>query len=922
MKTRSVKLFFILLFFSVLFSAAASENTLLVHKTEYFDIIYAKSSEVSAALLAEHADSYAEEISSRLNKKPPKRMPVYIVSDKEDLNGYFTSSPYGRIVLFDTLPSEGQLANLGSVILKVFYHELTHAISLNYILPLLPLSFTEGAAVLFESFDGMQGRLNDPLLYHHLMQGKIEGVSPSWKQAAGHRDVYPGGFWGYIYGAGFADYLQKIYGMETYSQYWHSSFYLFPRGKTKKIFNKKLDELWNNFIESIYFPQEVRLPVPAIKGVNKSGFSVTASNENGFACFDFAKKEVVFYTSDGTRKKLFTANSTLSRLSFSQDGNRLLVTDIVNTLKNEKYRVSVFDLKNGTFLHEQYLSIRDAAFCGADTICGVEVNAQFSSLVLIKAGDAAEKKEVLFQAGPGKPYSALYNPVFAGKNKIAFLAADGLKRDILIMDTVSREIKKLEFETPLSAIRYLQTNNSEQEPVLTFSWADKRMLYRSGIYTVKTNTLKVLQNDISGGTFFPVVLSKSSPDEVFYVGVHSKYNSLYKIKESAFSGMPVTLKKLNADDVNGTAEVSDAATLNAKKYNYFSWLWKVSPSPVIKLPSDFKKFEQIGLGIKLSGIDASTFLEFSATSVFYFKPFFYQGEFGFKINSKPANFELDLYDINNGFKYRKTGITAGTEAVFPTKSIYRNFYLSAGSSFEAFSFFPADFGKNKTLYAYKLTDHILSEEISAGYSYRKTKERLASDFFAKDTRSVKLNVGLKHAVHFKSKLNAVIVQGLASFKTPVVPLNLKLSSYSGYNAYFDPQEGAYAFFGNTAFAGMGSFLPAMPEYDAVKRTIQKHSGKIAYGFGLDTELTFFSYEIQTGSCWLPIFFNRVNISAGYKNAINFLDIASGKPSLYQSAYGRITLRVSGIITIGAEYAHPLEKGVKMGKFNAVISADL
>ena len=125
--------------------AYASAAELLVHKTKYFDIIYAKESEKSAALLAEYADRYAEEIASRLNKKIWVRMPVYILAGAESLNGYFTFFPYPRIVVFDTVSDDGTLGNLNDTMLKVFYHELTHAISLIYYLPVLPLSFNEGA---------------------------------------------------------------------------------------------------------------------------------------------------------------------------------------------------------------------------------------------------------------------------------------------------------------------------------------------------------------------------------------------------------------------------------------------------------------------------------------------------------------------------------------------------------------------------------------------------------------------------------------------------------------------------------------------------------------------------------------------------------------------------------------------------------
>ncbi len=912
---------FLFLFLFTFTGIRVSAETLLVHKTQYFDIIYAKSSEVSAALIAEHADSFAEEISSRFNRKKIDRMPVYIVPNKEYLNGYFTKSPYRRIVLFDTTPAEGELTCFSDIILKVFYHELTHAISLKYFYPLLPLSFTEGVAVLYESSDGIQGRLHDPLIMHHFMQGRLDGESPSWTQAAGQRDVYPGAFWGYIYGAGFAGYLQKIYGSETYAQYWQASFSLFPKGKTKKIFNKKLDVLWDNFIESIYFPQDALNPILFSDKTNKSGYNVTASTSNGFACFDFSKKEVVFYTADGKSKKLFNANSTLSHLSFSQDGKYFLVTDTIETIKGEKFRSAVFDMQSGKFTGKEYFSLRYASFCSANKICGIEVNGQSADLILINE-KASRKKEILFSSGPGKQYSAIYNPVFAGKDKIAFIAANGIERDILIIDTVSKEIKKIEFKTPLTAIRYLQTNNSQEEPILSFSWAGKNMLYRSALYNVKTGVLKILNKDISGGIFFPVVLQQKEPQDVFYIGLHAKYNSIYKIKETEFENSEAHTVDFTASTENTVSKAPKFDILHAKKYNYFSWLWRVSPFPVIKIPADFRKLGQYGLGLNLSGLDASELLEFSASSVFYFKPFFYQPEFTFQVNSKPANFTLNVYDINNEFKYRRAGITLKSDLVIPTKSVYHAFLLSAGMSFEAFSFFPKNFDKVKTLYNYALSDTVLSEGLTLGYIYEKTKSRLSTNFFAKNTSSALVVLGIRHGLHLKSKTNGIVLQALAAFKTPVVPLNLKISSYTGHNAFVNPIAGRYAFFGNSAFVGMETFLPEMKEYAGVNKSYSVPSGKNFYGLGFDTELTLFSYEIQTGSLWLPIFFNRVNVSAGYRAVLNFLNTASGgKPDFYQSVYGKLTVEINGAARIGVEYAHPIEK-VKMGKFSLVTEIDL
>lgn len=942
MKFNLCKKIFAIVF--ICFFQAAYTETLLVQKTKYFDIIYAKSSETSAALIAEYADNYAEEICTRLGKRLFKKIPVYIAPNKEELNGYYTFIPYERIVLFDAVPDEGQLGGLRDVILKVFYHELTHAITFRHFLPVLPLSFLEGVAVLFESSDGTQGRLNDPLVYHHLMQGRIEGKTPGWKQAAGHRDVYPAAFWAYIYGASFADYLQKTYGMDVYAKYWHSSFFIFPKSKTKKIFNKTLDSLWNSYIHSIYYPQKVIKPEHIFSKQNKSGFNVMTSAAGKTACFDFAKKEVFLFDITGKKQKLFNSNPTVSSLNFSHDGNLMLVGDLIQTLNNEKNRTVIFDLKSNSFLKNELLSVKHAAFCGGNVICGIKVKNQFTELTLFDLNTFTQI-EVLFTAGPGKPYSAIYNPVFAGKNQIAFIAANGIDRDILIIDTETKKIKKLNFEKKLPAIRYLQSNNSYQNPVLTFSWAEKNMLYRLGVYDIKTETVKILEEDISGGVFFPVIIqseNKNNIKEFAYAGLHAKHNSLYKLSETKLTEYASSLSDINSGTASNKGIVSgntekhtivdytqsahktsiqpDTPILNGKKYNYFSYLWRALPLVYFIPPADLKNKNETGLAFKLLGLDASTLIKYEYDSIIYFKPFFYNTNFNLKINSSPADCTLNFYDLNAGFKYRKLGFSVSSNLTIPTKLTYQNFTINAGLAIDGFSFFPANYSEAKTLYVYPISNSVLSEEIAGTYSYIKNIQRLDTDFFAKHSYGVGLKAGIKHGIHLQSKSNAFTGQIAATAAAPVVPLKLSIAGYAAYNAFLSPTDGQYRFFGNTPFIGLGSYCPAMSEYQNIEEKKLIPTGKINLGFSTDTEITVLSYEIQRANFLIAaIFVNRLIVTAGYRNIFNFLEIQNKfKLNLYQSFYTRAYFSLNGMAILGFEYAQPIEKA-KLGKFNLIFN---
>ncbi len=70
---------------------------------------------------------------------------------------------------------------------------------------------------------------------------------------------------------------------------------------------------------------------------------------------------------------------------------------------------------------------------------------------------------------------------------------------------------------------------------------------------------------------------------------------------------------------------------------------------------------------------------------------------------------------------------------------------------------------------------------------------------------------------------------------------------------------------------------------------------------------------------MPIFYNRINASLGYRAFVNFLGGAKKEQiNFFQSVYAQLALDISGAAHIGVEYAHPIEKNVKMGKFNLIL----
>lgn len=898
-------------------------ESLQVLKTRYFDIIYSPSSKVSATLLYEYADSYAEEIATRLGKKIPHRYPVYLSSKSEVLNGYYTLFPYQRIVIYDSTAKDGELGNSYDSILNVFYHELTHAISLWYYLPILSLSFDEGVAVLFESRED-QGRLNDPLIMHHLMQNKIDKTTPTWREAAGHRDVYPAAFWAYIYGASFLSYLENIYGNTEYVKFFHSHFFVFPKAKTKHIFKKPLEELWKDFVDSISYPENILKPEVFAK--EKMSDNVIASMPatqkiGGFACYDSSKKAVYFYDATGKKQKLFNAPSSITDLNFSPDASFLLVTDIKDNFGKIKQRLSIYDMNEKKFLKQHKASIRYASFAGEKKICAIKVEEQNSYLVLLDF--ELNEEEILFTCGPGLAYSHAYNPVYVSDDKIAFIAANGLNRDILFLNTKTKKTEKLEGVEKLPAIRYLKSSTIGEEVFLSFSWCDKGNLYRMALYDVKNNQLKVLEEDISAGVFQPIVFEKEENVlKIAYIGLHGKYSKLYQLSSNILKERSVNLNIFDVEKKEAISKAPNFEIATPQRYNYFSWIWKVLPLPYLLPSSDWKNIGQWGFGAYLYGKDPSEFISFDVTPIFYAKPFFM--DIGINTHLDFTSFKLSfaLHDKNIGFVGRNTGFSINAETGFSLDNINKRFAFGAGVGVSGATKFPLDYLSYKSLYSHKYTNSFLSYSLYGRYSQFDRCYRLDTPFFAIDERGFSTTLKTDYLLNMNTKDSMFILQAMGSFAFPIVPIKMKIASFYGYNTYYKPTRGTFAFLKNESFISSLSYLPTMEEYQNVNKKLTVAKNNI--GLSFDISVRIFSYEIQQGSNLFLIYFNRINFEIGYHSVLNIAlkTGEKGMPTYFHSLYGDVYLDISGMVKFGMRYSHPIEKNVGLGKFSMLLKADI
>lgn len=504
------------------------EKKVKVIKTQYFDIIYSEKSELSAKKIASVADSYYSEIAEKLNTKMYQRFPVAITSAVENANAFFSVAPYNLIVVYDTYISES-LDMSENTIQSTFYHELTHAVTINMksgfwqgmshfadFFTLSGISLTtfwyEGATVSLESRDSIGGRLNDPFSTQLVTIAKLKDICgekkfPSWRDVTGARDTVPGGTDAYIFGATFAKYLQETYGMEKYSEFWKNagtSFSLsFCAGVFKKTYKIKLSDAWKNFYDWIPIPNQNKEKLECLKTDKKN-------KRNFIKVFDvyhnpknYLESQIVFYDSQSTAiflsnwertTKLFSI-SNVQKIQFSKDGKFLAITRF-SKKSNIKSEVGIFDIKKNKYSVVKKTDSANAYF-------DIENNLKY-----YKIDELKNSNEFIF------------SPIQIDSN----LSAKIIKENLNWKIRLESENEKFDFDFQNKIIHKLHlSENTDEKFTLTFTFAELglglKMLSRVGFIEIdkKTKKAKVhLQKyDFKTGILEAEILKKEDENLIF-----------------------------------------------------------------------------------------------------------------------------------------------------------------------------------------------------------------------------------------------------------------------------------------------------------------------------------------------------------------------------------------------------------------------
>lgn len=922
-----------LLFLLSFLATAAFAEPMSQIKTKHFDIIYADKIETAARILYENIDTYAEEIAKKLDKKIEGRMPIYLVADSQTLNGYYSGSVYKHIVINVAPPASGELENLENSLLRVFYHEYTHALSLGFayiLVPnniLFPTSFKEGVAVAFESsYDGKFGRIYDPLVWHPIIQNKLDRRFPSFTQTGLGRDMYPYSKWVYYYGAAFSQYLIDTYGEKKYAELWKADWRLFVKHKFYNVYQIPLDDVWNNFVQSVKTPTSVKQPKILSESLEKSGylFPVVANSDLYF--YDFNDKYLYKYDGKAKGEAIVYLGDSIDSLAISDDGETLLISKskpLLNSTQTNwgQYEVSLYSLKESRFLNETYDYAREADFATNSKIVAVKIGrGATSNLVLL---DRATKREMnLFTAGFDKKYSAIYHPTFIGDNKIAFIAAKGLIRDILIIDINTNKIEKLNLDPSIKAVRYLQATATKEDRFLTFAWADieKNMLYRSAKLNLRTKKLEIQTYDVSGGSFYPVLYK----DEILSVARYDIYNKLNVIPNEYLQQSSFNLEAVDVKEITKSKDIFKKSKPNSSSFNSFTseWLW-ANPNIglALEIPNRILELGAIGLGVNFGITDPTEFIYANLETIFYIHPFFTQLKANFGVKDKGFDFRLKGYEMLKGYnsaRVRKTGLgfnlnyatpLAHNRQTFEFEYDFATDWAHKVYEYDKTEFSPkAIFWQKSTAailsaYKKKYSDNLLIHSAGLKFSDVRTNSVIRSMFFAKDISKISYGAKFGHSYDLWNKQNAAYFLNRLEGITPVVPLRLGLSGFVGYNSYLQASSGSVYYFNKDWLIddNTGGFVKKIFGFKSHKID-EVASSKLTGALGFDANLTIFDIELQDTASFIPLMFNRFKIDIEYDGILQFYSKSKKLATHYSDSISTaLVLDFSGI-----------ELGVRMG----------
>lgn len=744
---RFILVFFLMIVaFGAIFAAGSdsvdSDSTVMEVRTEHFTIIYDKSTEKSAAIIADCCEETYDYLVSLFKTDPDLYLPVVLTSSVKMLNANFAAYPANRIFLYDVIADKGSLTSFPEILSNVFKHELTHAFTCNFrssfwqvlanifadsVNPSSMLysleSLTEGIAVTVESLDGY-GRMNDYASTRIVRQAKIEGKFPSWIGICGAKDTYPSSLLPYIFGGSFLTYLLDTYGSdkvcEIFVRFGKINWFKDTSAIIEAVIGVKIDTLWNDFYESIEVPAEAK-DGSAVEGYKNVGvFTELRALSDGSVMFRDSASYSLYKLSSDTKTSVKVMNDLSYSESYDVSDDGLILIPMILEASNCVQIKTQEGKTVKTFKYEDR-DVRGGAFV-KDGLVLYTSKAQETSLEIYDSN--YELLDTIF-LGYGAVASGFAN---LKDGRLAFILTQGVCDNIAILNTQDFTVEVYENPTAMR-LTNLALSYGSSESVLSFGWLptadavenDSPILGGYGEFNYNDGSFRLSKVAVNGGVNYPVRLQNT----VLYASClyEGDVLSTIEIEDLALQAPVVTshsslaAKEFEADKLNSLS--------GAEAYKPFN-----NMTSSMLLPSGYYLDGSAGTGLTWSATDPTQTYGFNMTG-FTNKDGFSLGVWG-AMNTKIGSLSLGSLVSNEKVSFDVLAQPSYTftfdagKSLTVTEQAYYSFSVSdtsKGHSFEN-SFVTSysnatstGLGINKTL-GYRITFGLTNLDPSLSFEVR------------------------------------------------------------------------------------------------------------------------------------------------------------------------------------------------------------
>ena len=236
-------------------------------ETEHFKIHYHQGESLLAYKGARVFEEIHDILVPELGNALRRPLDVVIVDPTDDANGFASSSPYPSITLYATAPmARASLEGYDDFMWAIFVHEYTHILHIDTTEGInlvwrflfggnikpnrhLPGWMIEGFAVYNETHYTGGGRNRSSWADMLVRMSVLENRFPALGMADGYNDAWPGGYYRYIWGGRFHQYVAEQYGHGIWTEMSHRHAaqlipFIIP---SQKVFDKPLTKLWKEW---------------------------------------------------------------------------------------------------------------------------------------------------------------------------------------------------------------------------------------------------------------------------------------------------------------------------------------------------------------------------------------------------------------------------------------------------------------------------------------------------------------------------------------------------------------------------------------------------------------------------------------------------------------------------------------------------